>query len=679
MKRLWRLNKFFISLLTFFFVFLATTKPAAAIIHESIAGAIFNWVGDIAAQFITAIVGIFVGIINTVIGLVAWALFWVAGEFISFGLAINSQLAQSVLIKEGFDIVLSFANLGIIVSIVVIAFMIMLRRGNAGELLSKFILVAILINFGLVITTNLLIKPVDEITGIINDATNFNVGSFARAFIVPISFGDEILAPPSGSEGIVQVENTADSVPGLWAGIVINLSSVLFSVMFMVMGTIVMFGFAGILFVRYIALGVLLILLPIAWLSYIFPGLKMAGGHPFQVWWASFFKWLIFAPVSMFFFYLAVRAVGRGALTGPGTFNLLSDAGAALGDMIIAVGLMVGGMIVANRMGIYGASGVMKATGKVTTYVKGIAKTRAVQVASTPLRTEKARERIEGMQKATGVRRAFGYRIMGQQLNVAGAAAEKRVNEAAKRRFKGMDPKRIAGMTPTLHGAELKEALISLQKEKALGLADMKKLIGDEKTKKLFNRYGQGKDYEKIEKSAGFNTAMVKALEAKDHNKLQEETEKFHKTYGGNDIRLIEGGLFKDPNNEENVLNGFTSEEFKDLRKAAVASTFQNIPGAVAKIRTQLDHDSLINFQNELEKAIEDMENDLVSDLKIDKNMFENAEVKQKVKIIQEVRGVEAASVASSLYGSRKSFGSSIFGTLPTGPEATQSSSEETT
>jgi len=376
MKRLWRLNTSFVSLLTFLFLFLANTKPAHAIFHQCIPGVggecrFFGWsIGDFAEQIIISFVGVLVGLINTVIGIVAWVLFWIAGEFISFGLAINSGLADSVLIKDGFDIVLSIANLGIIIAIVVIAFMIMLRRSNANQLLVRFILVAILMNFGLVLTTNLLIKPVDEITGIINDATNFNVSSFATAFIVPFAFGNEILNVPLDAESIVPLEPTDESIPGLWAGVIINLSSVFFSVMFLVMGTIVMFGFAGILFVRYMALGILLILLPIAWLSYIFPGLKVAGGHPFTLWWATFIKWLLFAPISMFFFYLAVRAVGRNALTGPGTFNLLSDAGSALGDMIIAIGLLVGGMIVANRMGIYGASGAMKMVGKVNAYVK---------------------------------------------------------------------------------------------------------------------------------------------------------------------------------------------------------------------------------------------------------------------------------------------------------------------
>jgi len=371
------------------------------------------------------------------------------------------------------------------------------------------------------------------------------------------------------------------------------------------------------------------------------------------------------------FFYLAVRAIGRGSLVVPGGASLLSDASSAIGDMIIAIGLMVGGMIVANRMGIYGASGVMKATGKVTTYVKGIAKTRAVQVASTPLRTEKARERIEGLQKATGVRRALGARVIGQQLNVAGAKAEKRLEAAAKKRFKDMDPKRNADVVPSLHGADLTEALISLRKDKALGLTDMKKIIGDEKTKKLFNRYGQGKEYEKIEKAATFNTAMLKALDSGDNKKLQEETKKFHKTYMGEDIKLIEGGLFKDPDNKENILNGFDDADFTELRKVSVDSIFQNIPGAVARIRTQLDYDSLIKLQNELEDAIDEMEKRFTLDATMD--------VKQKIQIIQEVHGVEKASVASSLYNLRKNFGSSTFGTMPTITPGTAPTPDDTT
>jgi len=165
------MNKLFIGITSFLFVFIAGTRTAQAFIHPDIVNLLVGW-----------IVGFVVGIINTVIGIIAWVFFLIAGWLIDFGLSINSQLANSALIKTGYDIVLSIANLGIIIAIVVIAFMIMLRRSNASQLLVRFILVAILMNFGLVIVINLLIKPVDEITGIIHDATQFGPTSFGKAF-----------------------------------------------------------------------------------------------------------------------------------------------------------------------------------------------------------------------------------------------------------------------------------------------------------------------------------------------------------------------------------------------------------------------------------------------------------------------------------------------------------------
>ena len=112
-----------------------------------------------------------------------------------------------------------------------------------------------------------------------------------------------------------------------------------------------------------------------------------------------------------------------------------------------------------------------------------------------------------------------------------------------------------------------------------------------------------------------------------------------------------------------------------------MSSVFQNIPGAVARIRAQLSHDDLIAVQQELENTISGMEQQVKLHPRIDAEAFEKGTVKERVSIIQEAfgaEGVEAASIASSLYSSRKSFGSSIFGTMPTfTPGSTPTTTDE--
>lgn len=375
MKRLLSLHKLVIGLTIFLLLFVAGAQP----VHACILGFIGtdceglpSLIVGLAADVVNAIVSVIVTIINTFIGWIAWLAFQVATWIIDFALQINSQLANSAVIAEGFNTVLVIANLAIVVSIVVIAFMVMLRRGEAGKLLTRFIIVAILINFGYTIVIDLVIEPVDLITRSIVQATNFGPTTFAGAFVpqdfnIGGIFGDErVLSPPEGSSIPIDAEN---ELAGLGFNVTVSIASVLFSIAFLVIGTIVLFGFAGVLFIRYIALGLLIILLPIAWVSWIFPNLKVAGGHPFGQWWSSFIKWTLFAPISVFFFWLAVKSINQDALNVPQT-NFAAAAGAVIGDMVIVIGLLVGGMIVAQKMSIIGAGAIVGQAKKVGVYAR---------------------------------------------------------------------------------------------------------------------------------------------------------------------------------------------------------------------------------------------------------------------------------------------------------------------
>ena len=120
------------------------------------------------------------------------------------------------------------------------------------------------------------------------------------------------------------------------------------------------------LFIRYVALAILIVLMPIAWVAWIFPNIKIPGGNPSQLWWSQFIKWLLFAPISMFFFFLAIKtATSQDILqyTNSGSDGLGSDLGmfaTAVCNMMLVVGFLLGGMIVAQKMSITGSKWVMK-------------------------------------------------------------------------------------------------------------------------------------------------------------------------------------------------------------------------------------------------------------------------------------------------------------------------------
>jgi len=678
MRRLNEVQKVLLGISSFLVVFISGIKTASAqiIFGIPILGGAVNWILGLLKEEVAGdgllesagewVIKLLFSIINYIIILFTTVLFSVAGALIKFAIKVNSGLENSPIVEAGYDTVLKVANLGLVVAIIVVAFMVMLRRNNAQKLLVRFILVALIINFGHLILTTWIVRPVDEITSNIEDAINIGETGFAGTFSGV--FLDGNISPQGAIESIIE---GAGEKENFVITIAKGITTSIFLLTVGLVGFMTLLAVGGMLLVRYIAMSILIILFPIVILSWIFPNFKITGGDPWNLWLGNFTRWLLFGPISLFFVWLAV-GLTVNLSTNP---NALEGGGGdpffvAVGNMFAIVGLLLGGIIVANKMGIMGASYAKSSMKKVQAYAKGKVKLGKDRAVNTALNSEKNKERIERMQQKRGLRFA------GRQLNMAGAKAEKRVNEAAKKKTKDLDPKRLAAALPTLSDPDLVEALNTLREKEALDLVDTKKYIGDEKTKQSFQRYGREKDYEKIEKARGFNTAMIKALEAGDDKKLEEETEKFHKSYKGGDVKLIGGGLFKDPNNKDNTLRGFTDDEFEKLRSVALNSTFGNIPGTTARIRAQLDHDSLIELQNELESTINHMEQQFVLDPRIDKDTFEKMEVKQKVKVIQDVYGVEAASVSSSLYGSRKNFGSSIFGSMPTPTQAQQVSGD---
>jgi len=123
------------------------------------------------------------------------------------------------------------------------------------------------------------------------------------------------------------------------------------------------FAFAFMLMVRYVTLALLLILAPLAWLFWVIPDLE----GMFKNWWHSFFKWVFFAPAVSFFIYIALESAkglaNASAATAATGGNFISGALKNImvqgSQMILLSGLMIGGLIAAQKMGVYGANGAI--------------------------------------------------------------------------------------------------------------------------------------------------------------------------------------------------------------------------------------------------------------------------------------------------------------------------------
>ena len=78
----------------------------------------------------------------------------IAAFFTRIGLSANSQIFSSPEVQTGFSVALAIANFGFVLGIIIIALATIIRNQTYGikQLLWKLIMMAILVNFGLVIT-----------------------------------------------------------------------------------------------------------------------------------------------------------------------------------------------------------------------------------------------------------------------------------------------------------------------------------------------------------------------------------------------------------------------------------------------------------------------------------------------------------------------------------------------
>jgi len=224
-----------------------------------------------------------------VVGIVALILGWIISpDFISL------KFTQNPFVDIGLSITKSFANMGFILFLVVIALATILRieEYKAKKTLPTLILIALLINF----------SPV--LCGAIIDFTNIVMDFF--------------LSNISGINGFVNfVMSAANSIWNslwnsgldLWANIAAAMQ-VIIGIAFNWFAAFIFILFCALFIMRYIMLWILVILSPIAFVSYILPITK--GGQSllnWRKWWEQLISWSIIGIIAGFFLYLGFTMI----------------------------------------------------------------------------------------------------------------------------------------------------------------------------------------------------------------------------------------------------------------------------------------------------------------------------------------------------------------------------------
>jgi hypothetical protein len=255
------------------------------------------------------------------------------GYLMILGLSIGIGVYNSPAVSIGFGAMLSLANLGFVLGIIVIAIATILRNQTYGmkQLLWRLILVAIIVNFSLVIVSTI-IDFGDRLTlyfatlGTSTTLTSIDPASISAAFTTSLtsSFQPQaILAPPKAQskddlkkawadwnaahpnastwERTLKLNEIEFGGRGGYAFDTANLQMAFTDVFALAVAFMLLYT-AVILMVRYVYLTILLVLMPLAWLLWVFPGLQ---AH-FQKWWTKFIHWAFYAPILLFFLYLAI-------------------------------------------------------------------------------------------------------------------------------------------------------------------------------------------------------------------------------------------------------------------------------------------------------------------------------------------------------------------------------------
>lgn len=595
-------------------------------------------------------------------GKIVSALYTAIAGLIDIAIRANALILSSPIVLSGWQIVLSFANLGFVLAIIIIAFATIFRLQSYAmkQVLWKLIVAALLVNFSLVIA-GAFINVADNVTSSFNNKIKGADVSTALTGLLEVqTFTSPVWEKMTGAErysrGVLKATDallnlvtlnwytylTGGLEGNLWGdqqsalslvtgekdlkseSLLLIIGSIFFSILFTFLSALTLLAVAVMMFIRYFFLGVLLILSPIVWLLWIFPGTS----NLWQKWWSEFLRWTFFAPIMMFFLYLAIATISvenlkdaklQGAIQGSQQFTenlakkqeggLVVDI-AKFGNLALVIGLIMSGLIAANSLGITGAStamGFAKGAGK---WAQGAVGRKGLQYGTAGFRaklwkdeegkrTKSFGEKAVEWSSKTGWlgRHTLGYAARGiTRLETAGG--ENILKEHAKAAG-NMSDADIKASALTASGPRKIAVAKELQKRKLLGDVDAKNFI-TEGNQSLFGRFRQGVSWGDIEHGAKMDTKIAKEIRETGRASL-ESVNAFIKTYKGKDI---EPSAIKDLYSGKAKL-GLSKESVNELGKVFANAFAQENYQMVPKIIPTMNGKERKNFSEIYGEAVE--------------------------------------------------------------------------
>ena len=491
-----------------------------------------------------SVLGVTVPVIGVTIKGILWIVDMLVGVFISLvgilvGWALQFNLSildfSPSFVMTGWTIFRDIANLGFVLGIIIIAIATILRYKNytAKQILWKLIVAALVVNFSLVIA-GAFITASNSVSSYLLNAIGGDVpGKIGDSFgYTQIVSGLADWGVGSNLAAFVGVGDSASFA------VIMSLAVVLiFGVIFL----FTLLAFAGMLLLRYFWLVFLIMVSPITWLLWIFP----STSKYFKQWWEKFLHWIQFAPLMLIFMYIALSVLAGWtkyqalveSKLGSG-YSFLGVGGSSSGSnnlhfgtlmvAVIACALLIGGLKMAQAMGMGGAAWALSAADKTKKWAQKRAKRTGSAIGSRALNAKRSKE---GSKSTKERMQAWGSTKWGKAMGLGGLArgatlADDKMKKTAygdvedlKKKYGNLSPKEMqkvmdtfmsGGFVGKFGGTDGQAAMYELMAEKdALGEGkhDVDTLA---RVTDLLKRQGKEKSAGDLLKKLGLNDRAIK-------------------------------------------------------------------------------------------------------------------------------------------------------------------------
>ncbi|MDD5295116.1 MAG: hypothetical protein PHP21_04380, partial [Patescibacteria group bacterium] len=345
-------RKTILAIVLFCFIFILFYK--VRLVFAQTAG---QWAGTLAVgglgTTLALVLGVIAYILTAVLGLVLTLLVQIL-----IGVAQFNHIIDVPTVIDGWVMVRDLCNMFFILILLIISFATILRVENYSlkKMLPKLLIMAVLINFS------------KTIFGLLIDFSQVIMLTFASSFKegggwFMDMFRVDLWHSLSTSEALEANLKSYGITP--WA----TSLAVIMGVIAAIITVIVIAAMLAVLVMRVIMLWIYTILSPFVFLGFAFPPLQKYTG---QIW-EDFTKQLVIGPALAFFIWLALTTASKSSekMYMVGNDELCAGIGAFfcqnnLQKFIIVIGLLVGGLMVAQQMGGFiakAANGGAKAAG----------------------------------------------------------------------------------------------------------------------------------------------------------------------------------------------------------------------------------------------------------------------------------------------------------------------------